>query len=236
MLNDRLIVALDVDSAEKAEALVDELKGVVKIFKIGSELFTSCGPTIVEMVNKRECGVFLDLKFHDIPNTVTKAVTAATRLKPFMLNVHALGGHEMMKKAAEAAHAEAKRLGIAKPKVIGVTVLTSSDGMALKKIGINDNMNSQVLRLASLARDSGLDGVVASPSEANLIRKSLGAGFVIVTPGIRPAWVSSDDQRRVATPKEALEAGADYIVVGRPVIAADRPKDAAKKISEELEG
>lgn len=232
--NERLIVALDVDTREKALELLEKLKKDVKIFKIGSELFTSCGPGIVEDVKRKGCGVFLDLKFHDIPNTVAKSAIAAARLGVSILNIHALGGQEMMKRAAKGVREEAKKLKIDKPKVIAVTILTSMDENNLKKIGVDDNMEKQVLRLARLARDSDLDGVVASASEINLIRKNIGEDFLIVTPGVRPSWAKADDQKRIATPKEAIGNGADFIVVGRPIIEAPDPAIAARKILEEI--
>ena len=231
---DRLIVALDVDTKEKALGLVKKLKSEVKTFKIGSELFTSCGPEIVEAVKAQGCGIFLDLKFHDIPNTVAKSAAAAARLGVSILNVHALGGYDMMKRAAESAAMEAKALKIARPKVIAVTILTSMDENSLKKIGIDDNMEKQVLRLARLAKDVLLDGVVASPSEIRPIREALGKEFIIVTPGVRPEWAAVNDQKRIATPKEAVLNGATYIVVGRPIIEAPDPLAAAKRILEEI--
>jgi orotidine-5'-phosphate decarboxylase len=232
--DERLIVALDVDTKEKATALLEKLKKDAKVFKIGSELFTSCGTEIVNEVKKRGCAVFLDLKFHDIPNTVAKSAAAATKLGVLIFNVHALGGFDMMKRAAEAAKKEAERLKIERPKVIAVTILTSMDENSLKKIGINDNMGTQVLKLARLAKDAGLDGVVASPSEVKLIRESIGEDFLVVTPGVRPSWAAVNDQKRVATPKEAVDNGADYIVVGRPVIEAADPKIAVVKILKEM--
>lgn len=232
--NERLIVALDVDTKEKALGLVKKLKGEVRIFKIGSELFTSCGPGIVGEVKKMSGEVFLDLKFHDIPNTVAKAAAAATRLGVYMLNVHALGGIDMMKKAAQAVTDEARRLKIEKPKIIAVTILTSMDENNLKKIGISDSIESLVLRLAKLAKDAGLDGVVASPSEVKLLRKNIGDDFIIVTPGVRPAWAAKNDQKRVATPKEAIDDGASFIVVGRPIIEAADPLLAVRKVLEEI--
>jgi len=231
---DRLIVALDVDTKEKAIALVEKLKSGVKLFKIGSELFTSCGPEIVAAVKSKGCGLFLDLKFHDIPNTVAKAVTAATRLGVSIMNVHALGGYDMMNKAALAVSEEAKRLKIEKPKLIAVTILTSMDENSLKKIGLDDTMEKQVLRLAKLAKDALLDGVVASPAEVKLIREELGKEFIIVTPGVRPAWAAANDQKRIATPKDAVLGGATYIVVGRPIIEAPDPLAAAKRVLEEI--
>ena len=231
---ERLIVALDVDTKEKAFGLVEKLKNDVKIFKVGSELFTSCGPEIIAGVKKNGSGIFLDLKFHDIPNTVAKSVIAATRLGVSIINVHALGGYDMMKKAAEAVKREAKTLTIDPPKLIAVTVLTSTDENGLKKIGIDDTMEKQVTKLAKFAKDAGLDGVVASPFEVRLIRKELGEEFIIVTPGVRPEWAAANDQKRVATPKEAVLNGADYIVVGRPVIEASDPAEAARKILKEI--
>ncbi|MBN1526181.1 MAG: orotidine-5'-phosphate decarboxylase [Candidatus Omnitrophica bacterium] len=231
---DRLIIALDVDAEDKAVAIAEALKNDVTFFKIGFELFSSCGPRVVERIRAMGCDVFLDLKFHDIPNTVAKAAAAVTRLGVYMFNVHASGGHEMMKRAAEAAKAEAGRLGMERPKVLGVTVLTSMDENGLKKTGVSANMKTQVLRLASLAKKAGLDGVVASPIEAKQIRKKLGRDFLIVTPGARPLWAAANDQKRVATPKEAIKNGADLIVVGRPVTGAKDPAGAAREILKEI--
>lgn len=230
----KLIVALDVDTKEKAVFLVKKLREDVGIFKIGSELFTSCGPDVIKEVKSNGCEVFLDLKFHDIPNTVARSAIAAVRSGALIFNVHALGGADMMKKAAEAVAKEARALKIEKPKIIAVTVLTSMDENNLKKIGIDDNMENQVLRLAKLARESGMDGVVASPSETGLIRKSIGKDFLIVTPGVRPSWAAVNDQKRIAAPKEAIENGADFIVVGRPITEAADPVSAAKKVLEEI--
>lgn len=231
---DRLIIALDVDTQEKALGLIDKLSEDVSFFKIGFELFSSCGPDVVKEAAAKSARIFLDLKFHDIPNTVAKAAVAVTRLGVYMFNVHALGGFDMMKKTAEAVQQEAHRLGIARPKILAVTVLTSMDENALKKVGISDTIDSAVLRLAALAQSAGLDGVVASASETPLIRKECGSDFLIVTPGVRPAWAAANDQKRIATPKDALEMGASYIVVGRPVTDAADPCLAAKKIVEEI--
>lgn len=232
--NDKIIIALDVDTGEKALAIVEKLKNDVKLFKIGFELFSSCGPEIVEAVTRKGCGVFLDLKYHDIPNTVAKASVSVTRLGTFMFNVHALGGYDMMKKTADAVRAEAQRLKIAKPKVIAVTVLTSMDETALLNVGIRESMGDEVLRLARLAKSAGLDGVVASPAEIKLLRASLGRDFLIVTPGVRPAWAPAGDQKRIAAPKEAITDGADFIVVGRPVTDAPDMVLAVRKITEEI--
>lgn len=231
---DKLIIALDVDTKEKALALVNKLKDEVRFFKIGLELFSSCGPSIVEDVARKGCRIFLDLKYHDIPNTVSKSAISIARLGVFMFNVHALGGYDMMKRAAEAVRQEADRLKTARPKVIAVTILTSIDEMALKKVGISDTMKLEVLKLARLAKDAGLDGVVASPSEVKLIREALGEEFLIVVPGVRPYWAAADDQKRIATPKEAFSDGASFIVIGRPVIEAKDQVGAVKKILEEI--
>ncbi|MDP3804421.1 MAG: orotidine-5'-phosphate decarboxylase [Candidatus Omnitrophota bacterium] len=231
---DRLIVALDVDSEKRAVNLVDELKGCVKLFKVGSELFSSCGPNIINLIKKKGCEVFLDLKFHDIPNTVAKSSASVTRLGVFMFNIHSLGGPEMMRAAALAAKESSENLKIERPKVLAVTILTSMDEKSLRMTGVDDNMKEEALRLARLARDSSLDGVVASTNEARLIRENLGGDFLIVTPGIRPRGSASGDQKRSSTPKEAIEAGSDYIVVGRPIIEAEDPAKAASVILEEM--
>lgn len=231
---DRLIVALDVDSEKRAIRLVDELKNDVKIFKVGSELFSSCGPNIINLIKKKGCEVFLDLKFHDIPNTAAKAAASVTRLGVFMFNVHSLGGYDMMKATAAAAKEAAENLKIERPKVLAVTILTSMDEKSLRMTGVDDNMKEEVLRLARLARETGLDGVVVSTDEAKLIRENLGGDFLIVTPGVRPRASAPGDQKRIATPKEAIEAGSDYIVVGRSVIEAEDPARAVSVILEEL--
>ncbi|MFH1189159.1 MAG: orotidine-5'-phosphate decarboxylase [Candidatus Omnitrophota bacterium] len=231
---EKLIVALDVDTAEKALSLVEALKSDVRYFKVGLELFSSCGPSIVRDIGRAGCRVFLDLKYHDIPNTVSKSASSVTVPGVFMLNVHALGGHDMMKKAAEAVRQAADRSKIDRPKVIAVTILTSMDEMALKKAGISDTMDAEVLKLAGLAKEAGLDGVVASPLEAKRLREAFGGDFLIVVPGIRPEWAASGDQKRFATPLEAVKAGADYIVVGRPITEARDRKEAARRILEEM--
>lgn len=231
---EKLIVALDVDSEIKALDLVEKLKNDVGFFKIGLELFSSCGPDIVKKIKKKGCSVFLDLKLHDIPTTVAKTAASLIRLGVDIINVHALGGSEMMKKTAEAVETESKRLKITRPKVIAVTILTSMDENSLKKAGIDDNMESQVLRLAASAKDSGLDGVVTSPSEVKLIRKNMGKDFLIVTPGVRPSWAAANDQKRIATPREAADFGADFIVIGRPITEASDPAEAAKRVIEEI--
>jgi orotidine-5'-phosphate decarboxylase len=233
---DRLFVAVDVETLAAAQALLDQLQGVTRGCKIGSQLFTAAGPAAIEAAHKRGYRVFLDLKFHDIPNTVAGAVREATRLGVFMLDVHASGGREMMRAAAEAAATAAADFAVARPICLGVTVLTSLDRPALQAdLGIASNVEGHVLRLATLAREAGLDGCVASPQEVGLLRTSLGGRWIIMAPGIRPAG-PSDDQKRTATPAAAVAAGADYIVVGRPITAAPDPATAARRITDELIG
>ena len=232
---DRLIVALDVDSQVQAERLAERLDGLVRRFKIGSQLFTAGGPAVVEAIQKRGAEVFLDLKFHDIPNTVAGAAREAARLGVFMFNVHASGGLAMMKAAADGVAAAAVELSVRRPLAIAVTVLTSLDRAALhRELGVTSSVEGHVLHLAELAREAGLDGTVASPVEIAAIRRSLGAAWVIVTPGVRPAGSEAGDQSRVATPGAATRAGADYLVVGRPITGAPDPAVAAAAILEEI--
>jgi orotidine-5'-phosphate decarboxylase len=228
---DQLLVALDVDTVQEARALADRLRGVAGGFKIGSRLFTTEGPAFVEELAGRGDRVFLDLKFHDIPNTVAGAVAAAARLGVWMVNVHASGGRAMMRAAHDAAHEEAARASRPAPLVIAVTMLTSLDQQALADIGMTEGMAAQVGRLAALTEASGLDGVVASPHEIDIIRRRCGRQFAIVTPGIRGATDVKADQRRTMSAPEALAAGATYIVVGRPIIAAADPRAAAERIA-----
>ena len=228
---DQLLVALDVDTAAEARALADALRGTVGGFKIGSRLFTSHGPSVVEQLVARGDRVFLDLKFHDIPNTVAGAVAAATRLGVWMVNVHAAGGGAMMRAALEAAREEAAKRSAQPPLVIAVTMLTSLTEADLAKSGVSGSMNEAVERLARLTLSSGLDGVVASPQEITLIRRSCGPSFAIVTPGIRGAGDDRADQSRTMSASEALDAGATFLVVGRPIIAAPDPRKAAERIA-----
>ena len=231
---DRLYVALDVDRLEDGEALLDRLAGVVGGCKIGSQLFTAAGPVAIERALKRGFRVFLDLKYHDIPNTVTGAVREATRLGVFMLNVHASGGLAMMRAAAESAARAAREFVLPRPLVLGVTVLTSLDRRSLEtEVGVLGPVPAHVLRLAERAREAGLDGCVASAQEIGPLRVRLGPRWVIVTPGIRPAE-RADDQMRTATPAAAVRAGADYLVVGRPITAAPDPAAAARAIVEDV--
>lgn len=233
---DKLIVALDVETPDDALALVKQLGDVAGMFKIGSQLFTLSGPQIVKDVVASGARVFLDLKFHDIPHQVAGAARSAAQLGVSLFTVHASGGAEMMRRAAEAVAEVAERENIARPAVLAVSVLTSMDANALAQIGINSSPEESVLRLVKLAEQFGVDGVVASPQEAKTIRASVGSRkFLIVTPGIRPSGGGGDDQRRVATPEAALKAGADYLVVGRPITAAPDPVAAAHQIAAEME-
>jgi orotidine-5'-phosphate decarboxylase len=232
----KLIVALDVDTPAKARNLVSALRGIAGMFKIGSQLFTAAGPSLVrEIVNSGE-RIFLDLKYHDIPNTVAQAGVEATRLGVSIFNIHASGGGEMMQRTADAVTECAANEGVARPLVIGVTALTSSNAASLAEVGISDEPAKLVSKLAQLAKESGMDGVVASPQEIALVRAAVKSErFVVVTPGIRPAGSDVFDQKRVTTPREAMLAGADYIVVGRPILSADDPVAAARQIIAEME-
>lgn len=235
---DKIILALDVSSTEQAVELVSELKDHVGAFKIGLELFTSTGPRIFEAV--RDAGaerIFYDGKFHDIPNTVAGAARAAVRMGIWMFNVHATGGSAMMQAAVDAATQEADRQGVEVPLVIGVTILTSiSEHMLHEELGVPILMKGQVTRLARLAQNSGLDGVVCSPHEIEPIKSACGPEFVVVTPGVRPAWASANDQKRIMTPAQAVSCGADYLVIGRAITAAEDKVAAAQSIIEEIEG
>jgi orotidine-5'-phosphate decarboxylase len=237
---ERLFVALDVESLADAETLLERFGDRARGVKIGNQLFTAAGPTAIERAHKRGARVFLDLKYHDIPNTVAGAVREATRLGVFMLNVHASGGVAMMRAAAEAATKAARDFAVARPIVLGVTVLTSLDRKALAHdVGVSASVESHVLHLAERAREAGLDGCVASPQEIGLLRRALGPKWIIVTPGVRPgapgeAPRPNDDQRRVATPASAVRAGADYLFVGRPITAAADPAAAIDAILEEI--
>src|SRR3989337_2014865 len=233
---ERLIFALDVTSVQEVKRWVRLLKGYVEIFKVGKELFTACGPKVVEIIHKAGGEVFLDLKFHDIPNTVAKAGAVADGLVVKMFNVHTLGGLKMMEAVRESVDKTCQRGR--RPIILGVTILTSMDEKAIKQVGIIGPVKNRVLQLASLAKRAGLDGVVASPLEGKDIKKKLGKDFIAVTPGIRISDLKRsaeltpkpDDQNRIMTPKQAISAGADYIVVGRPIKDAKDPVDVARKI------
>ncbi len=243
--SEKLIVALDVGTLAEVRDLVEVLSPVVNIFKVGSQLFTACGPAAVRFIEAKGKKVFLDLKFHDIPNTVASAVQSAVQLSValersslikkkkedknrglFMFTVHTVGGLEMMKAAVEAGSKTAQKIGVTKPLIVGVTVLTSQ--------AKSDNIQALVLERALLAKEAGLDGVVASPQEAQLIRQKLGSDFIIVTPGIRPTGTEAGDQKRISTPAEAIKSGSSYLVVGRPIVEAKSPLKAAKEILSEI--
>jgi orotidine-5'-phosphate decarboxylase len=225
-IRDRLIAALDVNTDKQAKQLIARLFPDVKIFKIGPILFTAYGPKVIELVRKKGAEVFLDLKFHDIPNTVANAVRQAMRLKVRMLTLHTSGGEEMLMAAAQAAREESAKSKIKKLLLLGITVLTSD----MKSV----NTKNTVLKRARLAKRSGLDGIVCSVHEAKAVRKACGKNFIIVTPGIRPQSAQAGDQKRVATAKDAISAGADYIVVGRPILEAVDPLEAARNIIKEM--
>lgn len=233
---ERLIVALDVETAAQAMSLVEQLRGTVGMFKVGKQLFTAAGPDVVRRITELGEKVFLDLKFHDIPNTVATAGVEAMRLGVSIFNLHALGGSAMMRATVEGVANAAAREGLVKPLILGVTVLTSHDQASLAEIGIERSVEEQVVRLARLCAASGVDGVVASPQEIVSIRNAVGGpGLVILTPGVRPTGAALNDQRRVMTPGDAVRAGATYLVVGRPITGAPDPAAAAKKIAEEIE-
>jgi orotidine-5'-phosphate decarboxylase len=231
---ERLIFALDVEHFAEAQKLVGLLKGHVGLFKVGKQLFTHSGPKVIDMIRNKGEKVFLDLKFHDIPNTVAKAGEEATKLGSTMFTVHSMGGYEMMKGAVESSRNTAKQLNTPKPFILAVTILTSMDEAILEEVGIKTPLEEQVVRLARLAKRAGVSGVVASPREISLIRDYCGLDFLIVTPGVRPASTAKDDQKRTLTPGEAIRAGANYIVVGRPIKEADNPVRAADEIVEEI--
>jgi orotidine-5'-phosphate decarboxylase len=231
-----IIVALDIPSADAAMGLVRELAPVVGAFKIGFELFTAAGPDIVKAVRATGASVFLDLKFHDIPNTVSKAVACATRLDVQMLTVHAGGGSAMLKAAEKAARETAQALGSAPPLVLGVTVLTSMDSNELAEVGAEANVGRQVERLAALAVQSGLRGLVCSPLEIADLRAIIPRETQLVTPGIRAGGGQTDDQKRTLTANEAMAAGANWLVIGRPICAAKSPRAAAEQILASLTG
>jgi orotidine-5'-phosphate decarboxylase len=228
-----IIAALDVPT-EQALKLAEQLAPAVGMFKIGSQLFTAAGPDIVKKIRSTGASVFLDLKFHDIPNTVAKAVAAAVQLDVQMLTIHTSGGGEMMRAAEKSAQETAKSLGLQPPLVLGVTVLTSFNNETLAEIGCETDTEKQVLRLAQLAVKSGLRGLVCSPLEIAALRNFLPAHIQLVTPGIRTGAEKADDQKRTLMPREAMQAGASWLVIGRPIYAAENPRAAAERILESL--
>lgn len=228
----KIIFALDVHGLDEIDRWAETLAGKVGMFKVGKELFTSCGPAAVKAVQRHGGEVFLDLKYHDIPNTVANAMLEAARLGVQIANLHALGGAEMMESAVTTVHRECQ--GTERPRLLAVTILTSSTVETLRQVGIEHSVEDMVVRLARLAKASGMDGVVASPLEIGLIREACGPDFLIVTPGVRPTFASVDDQKRIMTPSEAVLSGADYLVIGRPIAKAADPAHAAHCIAAEI--
>jgi len=231
---DRIIIALDVPSKDEGVALVSQLKDA-RTFKVGLELFTAEGPALFKKLKALRKDVFLDLKLHDIPNTVAGAVRSAFRHGVQMMTIHTSGGREMMAKASETARQVSAELGRPKPVLLGVTVLTSLKGADLEEVGMGPSVTDQVLRLAGLAKAAGLDGVVCSPQEIEVLRREFGRDLVIVTPGIRPLWAAAQDQKRIMTPAEAVAKGADYLVIGRPITGAPSPGEAFLRVVAELD-
>lgn len=228
---DKIIFALDVNTLAEIEQWSELLSRKVGMFKVGKELFTSCGPEAVKTVQRHGGRLFLDLKYHDIPNTVAKASIEAGKMGVQFVDMHALGGAEMMSTAATAVR---KEFGSERPKMLAITILTSSTAETLRQVGIDHPVDQMVVRLAKLAQESGMDGVVSSPLEIELIRKVCGPDFLIVTPGVRPFFAAADDQKRVMTPAEAVKAGADFLVIGRPIAKAADPVTAAGMIVDEI--
>jgi orotidine-5'-phosphate decarboxylase len=227
----KIIFALDVNGLDEIDRFAGLLSGKVGMFKVGKELFTACGREAVKAVQRHGGEVFLDLKYHDIPNTVAKAMLEAARLGVQLANLHALGGYEMMETTVNAVR---KEFGDDRPRLLAVTILTSSTAETLQRVGIEHPIDLMVVRLARLAQEAGMDGVVASPREIGLIRQACGSDFLIVTPGVRPLFAALDDQKRIMTPADAVRAGADYLVIGRPIARAADPAVAAEMIVDEI--
>lgn len=232
---DRIFIALDVDSESDAHGIVEECRSFGVGFKIGLQLFTNAGPRFVSQLADAGHRVFLDLKFHDIPNTVAKASVEAARLGVWMFNLHALGGGEMMKRSVDEVNEAVERETVVRPRIIAVTILTSFDGVMLNEIGVTVPIGEQVTKLSTLAAASGMDGVVASAREARGIRQAVRSDFLIVSPGIRPANATIDDQKRVTTPADAIAAGADYLVIGRPITGVADKATELEKILKEID-
>ena len=235
MADDRLIVALDVSTMDAKKSIVSSLGDSVSFYKVGMELFYAEGDQTVRYLQEHGKHVFLDLKLHDIPNTVAHGVSSLTRLGAKLINIHGQGGPIMMKAAAEAARESAEKLGIERPKLLAITVLTSFDDESWTSIGGQLPIADQVIRLAKLAKESGMDGVVCSALEAKMLREACGPDFLIVTPGIRPSLAATNDQKRIATPSSALQDGASRLVIGRPITQAENPREAVRLIIEEME-
>lgn len=235
MQHNPIICAVDTTDVAQAQALAASLNGSVGALKLGLEFFTANGAAGVREIATQKFPIFLDLKFHDIPNTVAGAIRATAGIDTFMMTVHTAGGQAMLRAAIDASMEVAATTGKERPLIVGVTILTSLDQQDLERMGIRDKLQDQVKRMADLAQESGLDGIVCSPHEISLIRDHCGADFTLVVPGIRPAGSESGDQKRVLTPKEALEKGADYLVIGRPITGAADPKAAAQSILKSLD-
>lgn len=229
----RIIIALDVGNRGEALSLVNQLEGV-EIFKVGLKLFTAEGPSLLGKIKALGKKVFLDLKFHDIPNTVAEAVKVGVRYGVHMLTLHSSGGREMLEKAVASAAAEADKEGVEKPLLLAVTVLTSLKSDQLREIGMTDDTFLQVLRLAKLSKEAGVGGVVCSPQEIEIVKKETGRDLLVVAPGIRPLWAAAHDQKRIMTPSLAIQKGADYLVIGRPITESPSPQEAFLKILSEL--
>ena len=232
--SDHIFVALDLTDKNEARGLARRLTGHVGGFKLGLEFFAANGPDAVRIIVDSGLKVFLDLKLHDIPNTVAGSLGAAVATGASIINVHASGGLDMMRAAGEAAAESAERHGVAKPIVVAVTVLTSMDALDLDMVGQHGSVDEQVIRLARLTKEAGLDGVVCSPTESAAVRDTCGEDFVRIVPGIRPSWAARDDQKRITTPRQALDAGATYLVIGRPITQSDDPVEAAFRIAGEM--
>lgn len=235
MADDRLIVALDVSTMDAMKEIVTSLGDAVSFYKVGMELFYAEGEQTVRYLQEQNKQVFLDLKLHDIPNTVAHGVSSLTRLGANLITMHGQGGPVMMKAAVQAARETAKQLGVERAKLLAITVLTSFDDEAWTSTGGQLPISDQVIRLAKLAKECGMDGVVCSALEAKMIRKACGDDFLIVTPGIRPSFAATNDQKRIATPASALQDGASRLVIGRPITQAENPREAVRLIIEEME-
>ncbi|MEO3435066.1 orotidine-5'-phosphate decarboxylase [Inquilinus sp. CAU 1745] len=229
-----IFCAVDTPTIDAARSLASRLTGLVGGLKLGLEFFLANGPDGYRALAGQDLPIFLDLKLHDIPNTVAGAVRSVTALNPAFVTIHASGGPAMMKAAAEAARETADKLGAPRPRLLGVTVMTSLDSGDLGAVGQDPDMAAQVDRLAELSRESGLDGIVCSPHEIERLRRRIGEGFTLMVPGIRPRWAAANDQKRVLTPSEAMALGADHLVIGRPITAATDPAEAARRIADEL--
>lgn len=233
-MNDKLIVALDYATEKDAMALVNQLGDAVSYYKVGLELFLNTRGSVVDLIKAQNKKVFLDLKFHDIPNTVAQAVAWAASLGVDMFTLHSSGGEEMMRKSVETVNEVCERLNVKRPNMVGVTILTSFDEAGIAKVGYKDKIADTVLNLAGLCKESGMSGIVCSPHEAANIKAAFGKDFIAVCPGIRPEWAAVGDQKRITTPADAIKIGVDHMVVGRPITKAENPYEAALKVIEEI--